>query len=76
MPRKIEGVKGMDIYDSSIPVDMGVADKLRDLKWRSGQTSTKRALTVATPKASAKRLIVLVVKRKWMKQVDPIVKHI
>ena len=32
MPRKIEGVKGMDIYDSSIPVDMGVADKLRDLK--------------------------------------------
>jgi len=32
MPRKVLGVKGADIYDSSIPVDMEVADKLRDLK--------------------------------------------
>ena len=31
MPRKIEGVKGMDVYDSSIPIDMEVADKLRNL---------------------------------------------
>ena len=31
MPRKIESVKGMDIYDSSIPIDMEVADKLRNL---------------------------------------------
>ena len=32
MPRKILGVKGMDIYDSSIPIDMEVADKLRNLQ--------------------------------------------
>jgi len=32
MPRKIEGVKGIDIYDSSIPIDMEVADKLRNLQ--------------------------------------------
>ena len=31
MPRKILGVKGTDIYDSSIPIDMEVADKLRNL---------------------------------------------
>jgi hypothetical protein len=32
MPERIKGIKGVDIVSSDIPVDMKIADTLRDIK--------------------------------------------
>jgi hypothetical protein len=32
MPERIKGIKGNDIVSSDIPVDMKIADVLRDIK--------------------------------------------
>ena len=33
MPDRIRGIKGQDIISSDIPVDLKIADILRDIKW-------------------------------------------
>ena len=33
MPDRVRGIKGQDIISSDIPVDLKIADMLRDIKW-------------------------------------------